>query len=96
MAGMTANPRRGPFKRVIAYVWSCEDDWCGCTMACIDAQYATASNQRFIWSERVWEGEIHTDYEPGAQEELDAIEAAMRTAWPEAAARIFGSQEQDR
>ena len=90
-SGQAVNPRRGPFKRLVAYVWRCGDDWCGCSQACIDAQYANASDQRFIWSERLWEGEFYTDHEPGAQDELDAIETAMRDAWPEVAAQLFGS-----
>jgi hypothetical protein len=79
---------KGAYVKTVAYVWWCGDDCCDCTQAVIVERYKNAKDPRFFVSVGVWEGEFHTDGEPGAAEELAAKRAALECADPDLAARI--------
>ena|SRR5215218_4738350 len=63
----------------VAYVWSDDDDECGCTQAVIVEQYENKIvGPPWVVPVTIWSGPMHHDFEPGAQDELDA-ELARRS-----------------
>ncbi len=75
---------RGYLIGLTAYVWYCGDDECGCSQPHIDALYRNPSDRRWIVRETLWEGSFRTDHEPGGEDELLILQAAMATFWPTA------------
>jgi hypothetical protein len=79
---------KGPLKNIVGYVWECGDDYCSCSKATIVEQYVNLADRRWIVPVCIWEGEFHTDGEPGANDELIAKRAELRESDPDLAVRI--------
>ena len=86
---------QGPFVNASAYVWDCGDDYCNCTRAVIVEYYQNTADSSWRYGKGrwhvpvgVWEGEFHTDGEPGANAELIAKRAEMRESEPEYASLV--------
>lgn len=86
-------------KRLIAYVWTCGDDWCDCSQAVIQAHHQACRHIQYDGTEGhrvvvpyLWEGEFRTDHAPGSWPELESTLEAMRT-WPDVAMRLPAPEE---
>lgn len=79
---------KGPLRDVIGKVWYCGDDYCDCTQAEIVERYENKTAPGWIVPVCIWQGEFHTDGEPGANEELAAKREELRKTDPDLAARI--------
>lgn len=78
---------KGDYIKSWGYVWTCEDE-CGCSQA----QVVDFYQNKVVHSARVpitaWEGEFHTECEPGADAELAEYRRALRESDPEREAAI--------
>jgi hypothetical protein len=74
---------KGPLLRTIAEVWSCGDDYCGCTQAQIVELYDNLKAPGWVVRVPIWLGTFRTDHEPGATAELEARRNALAFSDPE-------------
>jgi hypothetical protein len=79
---------KGDLIKTVGQVWACGDDECGCTEAQVVNIYLNRVTRDSLVRELVWSGDFHTDWESGAEEELDAYRAALRELDPELERRI--------
>jgi hypothetical protein len=73
------------------YVWWCGDEWCDCSQAKIvwrDRPRWRFGDQKPLDVRTVWQGEFHTDGEPGATTELNRIARRLRRHQHDLYARI--------
>jgi hypothetical protein len=78
---------KGAFIKAVGYVWWCGDDECNCTQAVIVDYFENKVVPGCVPVRR-WEGNFHTDGEPGAETELAAERDRLRAADPAAEAAI--------
>lgn len=79
---------QGALRDIIAHVWWCGDDYCDCTQAQITARFHNVVVPHALVLRTLWEGEFHTDSEPGAEDELTAKRVELEATEPDLARRI--------
>ena len=79
---------KGSLIDIIGEVWWCGDPSCDCTQAVIVERYQNLKAPGFVVRLCTWEGEFHTDGEPGAEDELTTKRQELHASDPELEGRI--------
>ena len=78
-----------PAGELIAFVWYCGDDWCGCSEAQIRHIVKRNASGGIHTSRTLWSGKFRSDHEFGATTDLNREAARLRRKHHDLRRRIF-------